>query len=258
MAGFHGRKPISSIPCAAPSRQRHSITDETPFGPGADDPRFHGRRQGRKLRAGQKRLYDEMLPKYAFAAPLDGAVATLFGGPVSDVWLEIGFGAGEHLAEQAAYHPDVGFVGAEPYINGVVGLLTRIERRGLTNIRILDDDVRPLLASIPGESLGRVFILFPDPWPKARHHRRRIVNRQTLDWLMHAMKPGAELRLATDDGDYLRWMLRELLDHPGFSWTARRADDWRQRPVDGVETRYERKNRSGGYGPVYLSFVRTR
>lgn len=185
-----------------------------------------------------------------------GAPDSLFGRPVSDVWLEIGFGAGEHLAAQAARHPDIGFVGAEPFVNGVARLLAQIETQRLDNIRILADDVRPLLAALPRACLGRVFILFPDPWPKARHHQRRIVNRQTLDRLAEAMRPGAELRLATDDGGYLRWMLRELLVHPAFAWLAQRAADWRQRPGDGVETRYERKNRSGGYGPVYLNFVR--
>ncbi|MEK9662530.1 MAG: tRNA (guanosine(46)-N7)-methyltransferase TrmB, partial [Alphaproteobacteria bacterium] len=175
---------------------------------------------------------------------------------IDDLWLEIGFGGGEHLAEQAARNPTVGFIGAEPFVNGVARLLAQIETRGLTNIRILPDDVRPFLDALPAHCVGRVFILFPDPWPKARHHQRRIVNRQILDRLAQAMRPGAELRLATDDGGYLRWMLRELHDHPYFAWTARRAADWRERPADGVETRYERKNRSGGYGPVYLTFRR--
>lgn len=225
----------------------------------ADDPRFHGRRRGRKLRVGQQRLLDDVLPALAIessAAALFAATGGLFAQPVRDIWLEIGFGAGEHLVEQATRLPEIGFVGAEPFVNGVARLLAEIETRQLENIRILADDVRPLLAELPEACLGRVFILFPDPWPKVRHNQRRLVNRKTLDWLAHAMKPGAELRLATDDGDYLGWMLRELLDHPEYQWTARRAADWRARPADGVETRYERKNRSGGFGPVYLNFVR--
>ena len=224
-----------------------------------EDPRFHGRRHGRPLRAGQQRLLTELLPGLAITVEDTARFASpkaMFGAPLRETWLEIGFGAGEHLAEQAARHPDIGFVGAEPFVNGVARLLAQIEARDLRNIRILPDDVRPLLAALPAACLGRVFILFPDPWPKARHNRRRFVNRQTLDGLANAMRPGAELRLATDDGDYLRWMLRELLGHPGFEWTAKRAADWRVRPVDGIETRYERKNRSGGYGPVYLSFRR--
>jgi tRNA (guanine-N7-)-methyltransferase len=231
----------------------------TPSATDAEDPRFHGRRHGRKLRSGQQRLLDAVLPAVAlgpddaarFAAP-----ESLFGAPVDDLWLEIGFGAGEHLAEQAARHPAVGFVGAEPFVNGVARLLAQIEVRRLDNIRILADDVRPILDALPPACLGRVFILFPDPWPKLRHRQRRIVNRRILDRLAHAMRPGAELRLATDDGDYLCWMLRELLGHPHFVWTAKCAADWRERPDDGVTTRYEQKNRSGGFGPVYLSFRR--
>lgn len=259
MAASRGRRPISSTRSAARSEPGTPVPDARPAGEGAEDPRFHGRRQGRRLRAGQKRLIDELLPAVAVSAadaPRCADPAGLFGWPVDDVWLEIGFGAGEHLAGQAARHPAVGFIGAEPFVNGVARLLAQIEERGLGNVRILADDVRPLLAALPPGCLGRVFILFPDPWPKTRHHQRRIVNRGVLDQLAAAMRPGAELRLATDDGGYLRWMLRELLAHPAFEWTARSAADWRQRPADGVETRYERKNRSGGFGPVYLGFRR--
>jgi tRNA (guanine-N7-)-methyltransferase len=230
-----------------------------PVEPEAEDPRFHGRRHGRRLRASQQRLLDTVLPGIAVGpddAPRCAAPASLFAAAVDDLWLEIGFGAGEHLAEQAARHPAVGFIGAEPFVNGVARLLAQIEARGLANIRILADDVRPFLADLPPACLGRVYILFPDPWPKARHRQRRIVNRTVLDRLARAMRPGAELRLATDDGGYLRWMLRELLAHPQFEWTARRAADWRERPADGAGTRYEDKNRSGGFGPVYLTFRR--
>lgn len=224
-----------------------------------EDPRFHGRRHGRKLRASQQRLLDEALPPVAVAmtdVAQFGAPSRFFGATVDDLWLEIGFGAGEHLAAQAAQHPAVGFIGAEPFVNGVARLLAQIEAQRLGNIRIFADDVRPLLAGLPPACLGRVFILFPDPWPKARHHQRRIVNRRTLDQLAAAMRPGSELRLATDDSGYLRWILREFLGHPLFEWTAQCAADWRERPADGAETRYERKNRSGGFGPVYLSFRR--
>lgn len=226
---------------------------------GDDDPRFHGRRHGRALRPGQRRLIAEVLPAHAIDAADAAAFADparLFGAMPREVRLEIGFGAGEHLAAQAERHPDIGFVGAEPFLNGVARLLGEIEARRLANVRILADDVRPLLAGLPPACLDRVDILFPDPWPKVRHQRRRLVNRRVLDLLAHAMKPGAELRLATDDGGYLRWMLRELLGHPAFEWTARRAADWRQRPDDAAATRYERKNRSGGFGPVWLRFLR--
>ena len=245
--------------CAARSERQPTTEIVKPVEPGAGDPRFHGRRHGRRLRTSQQQLLDTALPAIAIGpddAARCAAPAALFGGTVDDLWLEIGFGAGEHLAEQAARHPAIGFIGAEPFVNGVARLLAQIEARGLANIRILADDVRPLLADLPPACLGRVFILFPDPWPKARHRQRRIVNRANLDCLAHAMRPGAELRLATDDGNYLCWMLRELLAHPQFEWTARRAEDWRSRPADGAGTRYEAKNRSGGFGPVYLNFVR--
>ena len=220
----------------------------------------YGRRHGHRLRAGRAQLLAERLPGLRIEAPAPDEPPldplTLFAPGIRAVWLEIGFGAGEHLATQAAAHPEIGIIGCEPFVNGVAALLSRIDEHRLANVRVYPDDTTGLIGALAEASIARAFILFPDPWPKARHHQRRIVNRQSLDWLANAMKPGAELRLATDDGGYLRWMLRELLDHPEFEWAARCASDWRRRPADGVETRYERKNRSGGFGPVYLSFVR--
>lgn len=227
--------------------------------PGEDDRRFHGRRRGRKLRPGLERLLETTLPDVAVRLPEGGGPADpreFFAGGVRDVWLEIGFGAGEHLAWQAAEHPQTGLIGAEPYLNGVARLLADIARGGLTNIRILPDDVRPLLERLPDASLARVFILFPDPWPKRRHNRRRIVNPANLDMLARVMADGAELRLATDDQDYLVWILRHLNAHPAFDWLAERADDWRARPDDWPDTRYEGKNRSGGPGPTFLRYRR--
>ncbi|MBO6783900.1 MAG: tRNA (guanosine(46)-N7)-methyltransferase TrmB [Alphaproteobacteria bacterium] len=223
------------------------------------DRRFHGRRRGRRLRPGLERLLETALPGVSVDLPDGGAPVdprTFFDREVRDVWLEIGFGAGEHLAWQAERHPDVGMIGAEPYLNGVARLLAAIERQGLGNIRILADDVRPLLDRLPDASLGRGFILFPDPWPKTRHHARRIVNPGVLDTLARTLGEGAELRLATDDQDYLVWMLRHMEAHPAFDWLAERADDWRVRPDDWPDTRYESKNRSGGPGPTFLRYVR--
>ena len=227
--------------------------------PGDEDPRFHGRRRGRKLRAGQERLLETYLPEIQVNAPADGAAvvpAALFQPEMREVWLEIGCGAGEHLAWQAVRNPDIGIIGAEPFLNGVARLLSEIADDRPGNIRIHPDDVRPLLPRFADASLARVFILFPDPWPKLRHNRRRLINTQLLDTLARLMRDGAELRVATDDQDYLVWILRHLQAHPDFGWSARRADDWRHRPADWPDTRYEDKNRSGGPGPTFLRYTR--
>jgi tRNA (guanine-N7-)-methyltransferase len=180
----------------------------------------------------------------------------LFPVPPAELWLEIGFGAGEHLAEQATAHPDIGFLGAEVFENGVVKLLAEVRRRDLANVRILVDDARLLLAALPDACLGRVFILFPDPWPKQRHHKRRMVSPAALDQLARTMKAGAELRLATDDADYLRAMLELVPAHPGFVWQARRPADWLRRPPDWPATRYEAKALAAGRIPHFLRFTR--
>jgi tRNA (guanine-N7-)-methyltransferase len=223
------------------------------------DPRFHGRRRGRRLRRQREELLGNLLPTLEISIPPDGSALdppALFARPVRDVWLEIGFGNGEHLIWQAQHHCDVGFIGAEPFLNGVARLLSYISDSNADNIRIVPDDVRPLLRHLPAASLGRVFVLFPDPWPKARHHKRRLANDEMLDQLANVMADGAELRLATDDADYLASMLRIGLAHSAFEWLARRPADWRRRPDDWPPTRYEQKNRSGGQGPVFLRFRR--
>jgi tRNA (guanine-N7-)-methyltransferase len=220
--------------------------------------RVHGRRRGRRLRTGRQRLYEALLPRLAIgladAGPLDPAA--LFVNPPAAVWLEIGFGAGEHLAEQAERHPGVGFIGCEVFENGVARLIDEIARRGLANIRIFTDDARLLLDRLPPASIGRAFALFPDPWPKERHHKRRLIARPTLDRLAAIMPPGAELRLATDDPGYLAWMLEHLTAHPDFRWLAKRPADWRARPDDWPPTRYEERARAAGRSPAFLRFVR--
>ena len=180
-----------------------------------------------------------------------------FGDGVSDLWLEIGFGGGEHLAAQAAANPGTGFIGCEPFINGVASLLAEIDRLGLTNIRIFDDDARLMLKALPDACLGRVFVLFADPWPKKRHHRRRFIAPDTLDQLARLMKDGAELRFASDHMGYVRWALSRLTAHADFQWTAAGPADWRTRPADAVETRYEEKALQKGLSCVYLSFSRS-
>jgi tRNA (guanine-N7-)-methyltransferase len=219
---------------------------------------FYGRRRGRPLRAGQRERQSTLLPQLSFAVPEDGRLdpASLFPTPPLNIWLEIGFGGGEHLAAQAERNPDIGFLGCEVFENGVAKLLGEIDQRGLTNVRIYPNDARPLLAALVPRSVGRIFILFPDPWPKTRHHKRRLVAPATLDHLAEIMTDGAELRLATDDAGYLSWMLEHTANHPAFSWTAQRPANWRERPEDWPATRYEVKARMADRTPAFLRFIR--
>jgi tRNA (guanine-N7-)-methyltransferase len=212
------------------------------------------------LRPGRQLLQHELLPRLAIILPETGLLdpAALFPTPPPEVWLEIGFGGGEHLAEQAERHPEIGFIGSEVFENGVARLVGEVSRRGLGNLRIFADDARLLLDRLPPNSLGRVFVLFPDPWPKLRHHKRRLVAPATLDRLAEVMRPGAELRLATDDPGYLLWMLEHVTAHPAFTWLARGPADWRERPADWPPTRYEEKACAAGRTPAFLRFARDR
>jgi tRNA (guanine-N7-)-methyltransferase len=190
------------------------------------------------------------------AGPTPASAAALFAVPVSQVWLEIGFGGGEHLVWQAQHHPQVGIIGCEPFEEGVVKVLALIEEQGIANIQVHPDDVRPLLRWLPAGVLDRAFVLFPDPWPKMRHRKRRLVATPLLDQLARVLKPGAELRLATDIGDYARTMLAALMRHPEFRWTATGPSDWRKRPADWPQTRYEAKALREGRRCTYLRFAR--
>ena len=225
---------------------------------GAHPPLLHGRRRGRPLRPGQRHLFETRLPLLRFALPEHGAFdpRRLFPAPIAGLWLEIGFGGGEHLAAQAAAHPGIGLIGAEVFENGIAKLLGEIERRALGNIRLFIGDARPLIAALPERALARAFILFPDPWPKERHKKRRLVARTTLDDLARSLADGAELRLATDVMDYARAMLECTTVHPDFIWLARGADDWRVRPADWPPSRYEDKAIAAGRRPIYLRFAR--
>jgi tRNA (guanine-N7-)-methyltransferase len=209
------------------------------------------------LRPGRQKLQQELLPQLALVLPEAGPLdlRALFPG-AAETWLEIGFGGGEHLAAQAEAHPEIGFIGSDVFENGVARLVGEVARRGLANIRIFADDARLLLDRLPPASLGRVFMLFPDPWPKLRHHKRRLVARATLDRLAVAIRPGGELRLATDDRGYLAWMLEHTTAHRDFAWLARSAADWRERPADWPATRYEEKAIAAGRTPVFLRFAR--
>lgn len=197
-------------------------------------------------------------PKQA-AAPLSREAMAHDGlaegaGEISDVWLEVGFGGGEHLAWQAEKNPEIGHIGCEPYISGVAKLLARIADKNISNIRLYPEDARDVIAALPDASLGRVFILFPDPWPKTRHHKRRFIQTEMLDELARIMKPGSELRFATDDPSYRIYALERLTAHAAFSWLARGQEDWRARPADWPQTRYEAKALHGV--PSFFRFRR--
>jgi tRNA (guanine-N7-)-methyltransferase len=225
---------------------------------------LHGRRRGRRLRPAQCRLIDSLLPELALELPPEGRTldpADLFARPFPELWLEIGFGAGEHLAwqalRQAASEGPAGFIGAEFFINGIAKLLRQIEGTAARErIRIYQGDARALMAALPEGSLDRVFILFPDPWPKARHHKRRLVRRSSLERLSALLKDSGELRLATDDRQYLDWMLEHLGRDEAFELVARGQGDWRRRPSDWPPTRYEEKALADGREPFYLRFRR--
>jgi tRNA (guanine-N7-)-methyltransferase len=180
----------------------------------------------------------------------------LFPAMISKVWLEIGFGGGEHLASLAERNPHIGFIGAEPFVNGIAKLLVAIDNDRLANIRIFDGDGRLLLESLGDASIDRLFILFPDPWPKRRHEKRRLLNADTIAELYRVMKPGGELRLASDSADYIGWSLRNILAHRGFDWLVEGPRHWREPPQDWCQTRYEAKALCEGRRPAYLRFLR--
>ncbi len=202
--------------------------------------RLYGRRRGRALRPGQKALVETLLPSLRIALDVDAPGALdpmrLFTPATREVWLEAGYGAGEHLAFQAEAHPQYGLIGCEVFEPGIARLLGEIRDRNLGNVRLFTDDARLLIATLAPQSLGRAFILFPDPWPKERHKKRRIVAEETLDDLAAAMRGGAELRIATDHADYAQWIEERLGAHAAFVPVAMSV-----RPADWPPTRYEKK-----------------
>jgi tRNA (guanine-N7-)-methyltransferase len=218
--------------------------------------RFYGRRHGRRLRVGRERLLLELLPKLEIA-PGDDLIdpLTLFAA-ARECWLEIGFGGGEHMAAQAEANPNVGFIGCEPFINGIARLLTDVEDRGLQNIRLYADDARPLLDRVVDASIAKVFVLFPDPWPKTRHANRRFISLENLTTLARLLRDDGELRVASDEMGYIRWTLYHVRAHGDFEWMAVSARDWRERPRDWPPTRYEGKALTAGRQCVYLRFRR--
>lgn len=221
------------------------------------DAGLYGRRKGKTLRPRQAALIENLLP----ALSLDlsrriEAPAELFSDRPNELWLEIGFGGGEHLANEALTHPDRGYFGCEPFVNGVAKLLVEIERLGLENIRVHPGDASELLELFPDRSLSGVYLLYPDPWPKRRHKARRFVSDAMLARLARIMRSGGELRFATDIDDYAGWTLARIIRSPDFSWPARSVQDW-MTPWEGwAGTRYEEKALREGRRPVYLTFTR--
>jgi len=222
-------------------------------------PIWYGRRSSHKLRPGRRRLMDELLPRVQITPLSDGAKINLddvFGTERGDLHLEIGFGGGEHLSGCANAAPETSFIGCEPFIDGVASLLADVEELGLENVRVFSDDARILLEALPDGCLSRTYLLFPDPWPKKRHNRRRLVGPEFLTTLARLSADKAEFLFASDHMGYVAWTLAEVHRHPDWTWTARRPADWRDPPPDWVETRYEAKARKKGDLPAYLSFRR--
>ncbi|MEZ5927612.1 MAG: tRNA (guanosine(46)-N7)-methyltransferase TrmB [Parvularculaceae bacterium] len=219
--------------------------------------RLYGRRQDKPLKPRQERLMESLLPRIAVPDPSAGKLDPLALIPDTDeTWLEVGFGGGEHLAWQAAQNPRIGVIGAEPFINGVAKLLVHVDEQGLENVRIHFGDARPLMEALPDASLSRIFVLHPDPWPKKRHYKRRMISPWFFEESARLLKSGGELRVASDIEDYVRWTLMHAQNARDFEWTAMRADDWRVRPDDWPQTRYEAKSLREGRTPAYLVFRR--
>ena len=230
---------------------------------GAPWRNFYGRRRGKTLRRGQADLIGTRLAQLAPPGvgwdenpdrlPID--LAAFFPGKRA-TWLEIGFGAGEHAIAQAARYPDIGLIGCEPFVNGVAALLAKIEESEVSNLSVTSADGRDVMDVLPEGSIERVFLLYPDPWPKSRHHKRRFVNPAQLQMLARVMAPGAELRIATDIEDYVRHTLEAIDRRPEFEWLAERPGDWRTPWSDWPGTRYEAKALREGRKPHYLTFQR--
>jgi tRNA (guanine-N7-)-methyltransferase len=248
---------------------------------GAHPKKLFGRRKGWKLSPHQQSLMQTLLPRLTIAPRAGVDPREYFKSPAQDVWLEVGFGGGEHLLWQAEHNPSVGMIGCEPFVAGMAKLLSKISsdevaqkegvakvetqsappplpdplpQRGRRNLLIYPGDAADVIAALPDASLGRVFVLFPDPWPKKRHHKRRFLQMEMLDQLARAIRAGAELRFASDDAGYVAWALERFMAHPHFLWTAQSPHDWRARTDDWPPTRYEQKALHGR--PYYFRFLR--
>ncbi|MCG6121850.1 MAG: tRNA (guanine(46)-N(7))-methyltransferase TrmB [Microvirga sp.] len=233
------------------------MTDAAPEGPAAA---FFGRRKGKRLRAAQEERLRDLLPSLRLPegdAPMtrDG-LAALYPSPPAGFVLEIGFGGGEHLAHRASERPDLGFIGCEPFVNGVVKLLGAVEERGLSNVRLWDEDAGLLLPRLPDGAFERVYLLYPDPWPKRRARKRRFVSPEHLSEIARLLAPGGTFQFASDIDDYVGWTLARAAGEPRLRWTAQGPDDWREPYPGWPGTRYEAKALREGRTPSYLTFSR--
>ena len=232
----------------------HLMSEAPPPRTGA----FFGRRKGPPLRAHQASLFDTLLPRLALdlSKPAPGDLRALFEN-ADEVRVESGFGGGEHLMSEAARHPRTGFIGIEPFVNGMAKALAVIDERKLETIRLHHGDATDVLAWLPAASLARFDLLYPDPWPKRRHWKRRFVQDKSVAAIARIVRPGGEFRFASDIPDYTAWTLARLMRSPDFNWTAELADDWRKPWPDWPGTRYEAKAQREGRTPCYLIFRRT-
>jgi len=220
---------------------------------------FFGRRKGHKLRPHQARLIETLLPKLALdlSRPAPAEISALFPSSVTDVHLEIGFGGGEFMVAQARENPACGFIGVEPFVNGMAKALAAVETNDLKNIRLHFDDAVNLIAWLPAKSLARIDLIHPDPWPKRRHWKRRFVQDDMVTRLARLLRPGGEFRFVTDIADYTAWTLQRLLRSADFEWTAQCADDWRK-PFPGfTQTRYHAKAARERRAACFLIFRKT-
>jgi tRNA (guanine-N7-)-methyltransferase len=219
---------------------------------------FFGRRKGHKLRSNQADLIETLLPRLALdiATPAPADLRDVFDRPLDDFRLEIGFGGGEHLIAEALAFPDTGFIGCEPYVNGMAKILTQIEAHNVGNIRLFAGDAAELLAWAPARSLSRIDLIHPDPWPKRRHWKRRFVQDATVLAMARVIKPGGEFRFVSDIDDYCAWTLAHLVRAPDFFWLAERAIDWREPWGGYTMTRYGKKAEREGRVAAYLRFRR--
>ena len=217
-----------------------------------------GRRKAKPLKQTQAALYEELLPslRLDLSKPAPENLASLFSADPDSFRIEIGFGGGEHLARETERFPQTGFFGAEPFVNGVAKLLVLAEEHKLANLRIHDNAAEALLDWLPAGAVSRVDLLYPDPWPKRRHWKRRFVSRENLDRIARVLSPGGEFRFASDIDTYVNWTLRHCLAHPEFEWMATRAADWHEPWQGWLRTRYEDKAFREGRRPAYLIFRR--
>jgi tRNA (guanine-N7-)-methyltransferase len=219
---------------------------------------FFGRRQGKPLRPQQVSALEVLLPGLKLDltqnAPVD--LRTLFSSPVQNIRLEIGFGGGEHLLHEAARFPDTGFIGVEPFINGMAKMVTVLNAKPLGNLRLFDQDAALLLDWLPDNCLSGIDLLYPDPWHKSRHHKRRFVSEINLQKMARVMKPSALFRFASDIEGYINWTLLHVEANGNFEFTAKSADDWRKPYEAWPSTRYEAKAFREGRTPAYLAFQR--